>query len=58
MPPWGISLTSMKCVFTQVQPYCRREAHSARYDTEKTAELFCGIVNSWKQMGGWKDFND
>ncbi len=35
-----------------------REAHSARYDTEKTAELFCGIVNSWKQMGGWKDFND
>ena len=32
-----------------------REAHSARYDTEKTAELFCGIVNSWKQMGGWID---
>ena len=35
-----------------------REAHSARYDTEKTAELFCGIVNRWKQMGGWEDFND
>lgn len=32
-----------------------REAHSARYDTEKTAELFCGIVNSWKQMGGWME---
>lgn len=32
-----------------------REAHSARYDTEKTAELFCGIVNSWKEMGGWHD---
>lgn len=30
-----------------------REAHSARYDTEKTAELFCGIVNRWKEMGGW-----
>ena len=34
-----------------------REAHSARYDTDKTAELFCGIVNRWKQMGGWEDFN-
>ncbi len=34
-----------------------REAHSARYDTEKTAELFCGIVNRWKEMGGW-DLND
>lgn len=28
-------------------------AHSARYDTEKTAELFCGIVNKWKTLGGW-----
>ena len=33
-----------------------REAHSARYDTEKTAELFCGIVNRWKELGGWDDF--
>lgn len=33
-----------------------REAHSARYDTEKTAELFCGIVNRWKEMGGWEDY--
>ena len=35
-----------------------REAHSARYDTEKTAELFCGIVNRWKELGGWHDFDD
>ena len=33
-----------------------REAHNARYDTEKTAELFCGIVNRWKEMGGWVEF--
>ncbi len=26
------------------------EAHSAVYDTERTAELFCRIVNRWKQM--------
>jgi len=29
------------------------EAHSALYDTEKTAELFCYIVNKWQQLGGW-----
>ena len=28
------------------------EAHSALYDTEKTAELFCYIVNKWQQLGG------
>lgn len=26
------------------------EAHSAVYDTERTAELFCVIVNQWKQF--------
>lgn len=30
-----------------------KKAHSAVYDTEKTAELFCMIVNRWKDMGGW-----
>jgi len=28
------------------------EAHSAVYDTEKTAELFCAIVNRWNELGG------
>lgn len=30
-----------------------KQAHSAAYDTEKTAELFCYIVNKWQQLGGW-----
>lgn len=30
-----------------------REAHSARYDTDRTAELFCSIVNRWAALGGW-----
>ncbi len=30
-----------------------KEAHSALYDTRKTAELFCTIVNRWKLLGGW-----
>lgn len=28
-------------------------AHSAAYDTRKTAELFCHIVNRWQALGGW-----
>ena len=28
-------------------------AHSARYDTQRTAELFCAIVNRFKDLGGW-----
>jgi ribonuclease T len=28
------------------------EAHSARYDTERTAELFCTVVNRWSELGG------
>lgn len=29
------------------------EAHSARYDAERTAELFCAMVNRYKDLGGW-----
>ena len=30
-----------------------RQAHSAAYDTERTADLFSLIVNRWKELGGW-----
>lgn len=33
--------------------FSNSQAHSAEYDTEKTAELFCEIVNRWKRLGGW-----
>lgn len=29
------------------------EAHSALYDTQKTAELFCYMINRYQQLGGW-----
>ncbi len=29
------------------------EAHSARYDAERTADLFVSVVNRWREMGGW-----
>ena len=28
-------------------------AHNALYDAQKTAELFCTMVNRWKTLGGW-----
>ncbi|MBV1884982.1 MAG: ribonuclease T [Gammaproteobacteria bacterium] len=30
-----------------------KQAHSALYDTLRTAELFCYIVNKWQMLGGW-----
>ncbi len=27
------------------------QAHSAVYDAERTAELFCTIINAWKRKG-------
>ncbi len=33
-----------------------REAHSAIYDAEKTAELFCAIVNRWDVLNGHPDY--
>ncbi|MEZ0123412.1 MAG: ribonuclease T [Candidatus Reddybacter sp.] len=35
-------------------PFSNKEAHSAAYDAERTAELFCAIVNRWRELGGWK----
>ncbi|WP_395342231.1 ribonuclease T [Ningiella sp. W23] len=29
------------------------QAHSALYDTHKTAELFCHILNKYHTLGGW-----
>ena len=34
--------------------YDNKEAHSALYDTEVTAELFYYMVNRYKALGGWK----
>jgi ribonuclease T len=46
---------------TVLQKACRaagidfdnEQAHSAEYDTLRTAELFCAIVNRWQTLGGW-----
>lgn len=42
-----------KACRTAGMEFDNKEAHSALYDTQKTAELFCSIVNKWKDLGGW-----
>lgn len=39
-----------KAVQASGRDFDTREAHSAIYDAESTAALFCGIVNRWRQL--------
>lgn len=48
----GQTVLAKACIAAKLD-FNNSEAHSALYDTEKTAELFCYIVNKWKQLGGW-----
>lgn len=49
---YGQTVLSRACAAAKID-FDDSEAHSARYDAEKTAELFCGIVNKWKELGGY-----
>ena len=49
---FGQTVLAKACEAASI-PFSNSEAHSAKYDTEKTAELFCEIVNKWKRLGGW-----
>ena len=51
---YGQTVLARACNFAGID-FDKSEAHSARYDTDRTAELFCTIVNNWKEMGGWND---
>jgi len=44
---YGQTVLSRAVIAAGIQ-WDHEQAHSARYDTEKTAELFCNIVNQWK----------
>ena len=51
---YGHTVLAKACQLAGIE-FSSREAHSALYDTKKTAELFCNIVNRWKDLGGWFD---
>jgi len=48
----GQTVLAKACAAANIE-FNNSEAHSALYDTEKTAELFCYIVNKWQKLGGW-----
>lgn len=48
----GQTVLAKACIAANIE-FNNNEAHSALYDTEKTAELFCHIVNQWQNLGGW-----
>lgn len=49
---YGHTVLAQACKLAGI-PFSNKEAHSAAYDAEKTADLFCGIVNRWKELGGF-----
>lgn len=48
---FGQTVLARACEVAKI-PFSADEAHSAKYDCDKTAELFCHIVNRWKDLGG------
>lgn len=51
---FGQTVLAKACRMAGIE-FSNSAAHSAAYDAEKTAELFCVIVNRWKELGGWTD---
>ncbi|WP_166269377.1 ribonuclease T [Marinobacter caseinilyticus] len=49
---YGHTVLAQACKLAGI-PFNNKEAHSAAYDAERTADLFCGIVNRWKELGGF-----
>jgi len=49
---YGQTVLSRACEAANIE-FDDNKAHSASYDAERTAELFCNIVNKWRDLGGW-----
>lgn len=49
---FGQTVLAKACEVAEIE-FSNSAAHSAAYDAEKTADLFCQIVNTWKTLGGW-----
>ena len=50
---FGHTVLARACQLAGIE-FNNAHAHSAAYDTQKTAELFCQIVNRWRDLGGWQ----
>ena len=49
---FGQTVLAKTCQVAGIE-FSNSAAHSAAYDAEKTADLFCMIINRWKDLGGW-----
>lgn len=49
---YGHTVLARACQLANIE-FSNSQAHSAAYDAEKTADLFCSIVNKWQTLGGW-----
>lgn len=49
---YGHTVLAQACRIAQI-PFDHKAAHSAAYDAEVTAKLFCQMVNQWRDYGGW-----
>ena len=49
---FGQTVLAKACLSAGIE-FSNDEAHSALYDAQKTAELFCLIVNKWQALGGF-----
>jgi len=49
---FGHTVLARACSLAGI-PFASADAHSALYDVQRTAELFCDIVNRWQDLGGW-----
>lgn len=49
---YGQTVLVKACQMAKI-PFDGKQAHSALYDTERTAELFCEMVNRLKNLGGF-----
>jgi ribonuclease T len=53
----GQTVLVKACEAAEIE-FKQSEAHSALYDTQKTAELFCFMVNRYQALGGWPLANE
>ena len=49
---YGHTVLAKSCQLAGIE-FSNSAAHSAAYDAERTADLFCMIVNRWQELGGW-----
>jgi ribonuclease T len=49
---YGHTVLAQACKIANI-PFDNKAAHAAAYDSEVTAQLFCQMVNQWRDYGGW-----